>query len=62
MRVFLRSGEFGPVRLGDAVDSLKSAFGEPHDVGGTSRRHRTPRIWRYGDVEFHLTSDAKHIA
>ena len=29
MRGFLRSGEFGPVRLGDSVDKLRGIFGEP---------------------------------
>ena len=58
MRDFLRSGEFGPIRLGDTVDSLRSAFGEPPAVGRTSGRHHTPLIWKYGDVEFHLTTDA----
>jgi hypothetical protein len=61
MREFLRSGEFGPVRLGDSVDSLRSIFGEPPVVGDTSRRHRTPGIWKYGDIEFHLTSDRKCV-
>ena len=61
MREFLRSGEFGPVRLGDSVESLRSIFGEPPVVGGTSRRHRTPGIWKYGDIEFHLTSDHKCV-
>ena len=61
MREFLRSGEFGPVRLGDSVDSLRSIFGEPPVVGGASRRHRTPGIWKYGDIEFHLTSDRKCV-
>ena len=61
MREFLRSGEFGPVRLGDSVDSLRSVFGEPSVVGGTSRRHRPPGIWKYGDIEFHLTSDRKCV-
>ena len=61
MRAFLRSGEFGPIRLGDSVDSLSDVFGEPSDTGGTSRRHRTPGIWKYGDIEFHLTSDRKRI-
>jgi hypothetical protein len=28
MRGFLRSGEFGPVRLGDSVDKLRSSFGD----------------------------------
>jgi hypothetical protein len=61
MREFLRSGEFGPVRLGDSADSLKRIFGEPPVVGGTSRRHRTPGIWKYGDIEFHLTSNRKCV-
>jgi len=61
MREFLRSGEFGPVRLGDSVDSLRSFFGEPPVVGGTSRRNPTPGIWKYGDIEFHLTSDRKRV-
>ena len=61
MRKFLRSGEFGPIHLGDSVDSLKGVFGEPPVVGGTSRHRRTPGIWKYGDIEFHLTSDAKRV-
>src|SRR5260370_39311944 len=61
MREFLRSGKFGPVRLGDSVDSLRSFFGEPPVVGSASRRHRTPGIWKYGDIEFHLTGDRKCV-
>ena len=61
MREFLRTGEFGPIRLGDSVDSLRGVFGEPPVVGGTSRRSRTPGIWKYGDIEFHLTSDAQCV-
>jgi len=61
MREFLRSGQLGPFQPGDSIESLRNAFGEPHAVGGTSRRHRTPRIWKYGDIEFHLTSDTKHV-
>ncbi|QIF02485.1 hypothetical protein [Roseimicrobium sp. ORNL1] len=62
MREFLRTGEFGPVRLGDSVDALRSSFGEPPVVSATSRRHRTPGIWEYGDIEFHLTSDHKSLS
>ena len=61
MRGFLRSGEFGPVRLGDAIDTVRSIFGDPSAVGGTSRRRRTPSVWKYGDIEFHLTDDAKTV-
>jgi hypothetical protein len=61
MREFLRTGEFGPLRLGDSIDSLRSFFGEPSDLGGTSRRHHTPGIWKYGDIEFHLTTDRRCV-
>ena len=61
MREFLRAGEFGPVRLGDSAERLRSIFGEPHDVGGVSRRRRTPGIWKYGDIEFHLTDDRLRV-
>ena len=62
MREFLRTGQFGPVRLGDSMDVVRSFFGDPSAVGGTSRRRRTPRIWKYGGIEFHLTDDAKRVA
>ena len=26
----------------------------PDAVGGTSRKYRTPAIWKYGDLEFHF--------
>lgn len=61
MRDFLRTGQLGPVHLGISTDALKSAFGEPPIVGGTSRRYRTPGIWKYGDIEFHLTTDRKYV-
>ena len=61
MREFLRTGEFGPLRLGDSVDKMRSIFGEPHAVSRTSRRQRSPGIWKYGDIEFHLTEDGQHI-
>jgi hypothetical protein len=61
MREFLRTGEFGPVKLGDSVESIRSAFGEPQVVGGTSRRRRTPGIWKYGDIEFHLSDDRRYV-
>ena len=61
MRKFLRTGEFGPIHLGTPVDFLGEAFGEPSNFGGISRHHPTPGIWKYGDVEFHLTSDRKRV-
>ena len=61
MRDFLRTGEFGPIRLGDSVESLTSAFGDPQQLGGTSRKRRTPCIWKYGDIEFHLSDDRQSV-
>ena len=61
MREFLRTGEFGPVKLGDSVDAIRNALGAPPVVGGTSRRQRTPGIWKYGDIEFHLSNDRQHL-
>ena len=59
MREFLRTGVFGPITLGDPTERVRSVFGAPSVVGGTSRRRRTHGIWKYGDVEFHLTDDRR---
>ena len=61
MREFLRTGAFGPLTIGDSAEKLKNTLGDPHEVGGSSRRHRAPGIWKYGDVEFHLTDDRRRI-
>ena len=54
MREWLRSGLFGPVRLGMSRAQVHGLLGPPDDTGGTSRRYRTPAIWKYGDIEFHF--------
>jgi len=51
---FRRTGDICPLALGMTRAELKAALGEPDDVGGTSRRWRTPAIYRYADVEFHF--------
>jgi hypothetical protein len=33
-------------------DEIIATFGEPELQGGTSRKYRTPCIFRYGRVEF----------
>jgi hypothetical protein len=35
-------------------DEVRGILGDPEDIGGTSRKHRTPAIWKYGDLEFHF--------
>ena len=49
---FRVSGDICPVRLGITRDELKAILGEPDDVGGTSRKQRTPVIWKYDQLEF----------
>ena len=62
MREFLRTGHFGPINLGDSIESLRTAFGEPDVTGGRSLKYPVPRIWLYGDIEFHLSSNNKSIS
>ena len=48
------TGDICPLHLGMSRDELRTALGEPDDTGATSRRHPTPKIWKYGGVEFHF--------
>jgi hypothetical protein len=54
LREFVETGRFGRVCLGMSKAWVESILGAPDDTGGTSRKHREPAIWRYGDVEFHF--------
>ena len=53
MQDFLRTGEFGPVRLGLTRDQLRGYLGAPEDWGPTPKAERYAQIWKYGDIEFH---------
>jgi hypothetical protein len=55
---FASSGDICPIRLGMSRDQLRAAFGEPDDVGATSRKRREPAIWVYGGLEFHFDHTA----
>src|SRR5262245_2381004 len=48
------TGDICPIHLGMTRDEVSSLLGPPDDTGGTSRKHRTPAIWRYGELEFHF--------
>lgn len=37
--------------IGMTRDEVVAVLGPPDDVGGTSRKYRTPRIFRYGRIE-----------
>jgi hypothetical protein len=49
---FLRTGNLGPIRLGMTAVEVEAVLGKPDATGNTSRKHRWPSVWRYGDVEF----------
>ena len=55
--VFKVTGDICPLRLGQSREQVRALLGEPDAVGGTSRKHRTPAIWRYQEVEFHFGPD-----
>ena len=51
---FCDTGDICPVRLGCTREEIRLLFGEPDHVGGTTRQHQTPAIWKYGELEFHF--------
>lgn len=61
MRDFLRTGKFGEIQLGDSVEKLRDFLGEPPIVSSSSRSNPKPGIWKYGDIEFHLTHDRARV-
>jgi len=60
-KIFRATGEISPVRLGLTREKIKALFGEPDAVGGTSRKYRTPSVWKYGELEFHFDSRSTDV-
>lgn len=42
------------VTLGMSRERVVAALGEPDAAGGTSRKYRTPSIYKYGQIELWL--------
>ena len=53
MQEFLRTGDFGPLRPGDARQKLLDVLGEP-ESWGTQMDWPKASIWKYGDIGFHM--------
>ena len=51
LKDFLRTLKLGRIHLGQRADDVAAILGEPDCVGGASRKHRWPPIWKYGDIE-----------
>ena len=44
----------GRIRVGMTRHQVIEALGLPDDVGVTSRKYRTPAIFKYGEIELHF--------
>ena len=42
------------VSVGMTRDEVVAALGPPDDMGGTTRKYRTPRVYRYGRIEVYF--------
>jgi hypothetical protein len=42
------------VRVGMSREEVLALLGPPDDVGGTSRKYRTPSVFKYGQIELHF--------
>ncbi|MEU9202090.1 hypothetical protein [Streptomyces sp. NPDC048332] len=46
-----KTGRLGPAFAGADWHEVTEAFGEPWEIGTTSRRRKWPRLFGYGDLE-----------
>lgn len=49
---FIETGSIKPLHFGMSRRELEEILGPPDDKGRTSRKHRTPSIYKYRDLEF----------
>jgi hypothetical protein len=47
------------VGLGATREELRQLLGDPTDTSAPTRRERVPRIWKYGEIEYHFGDDGK---
>ena len=62
MREFLRSGAFGPLKIGASREQVGAPLGGPDNWSIPSRRQRLPAVWKYGVVEFHFDAATDAVA
>jgi hypothetical protein len=51
IKEFLRTGQFGPVRLSMSRDQIYQSFGEPDAIASAKRKARHPTTLLYGNIE-----------
>lgn len=42
------------VKIGMTRDEVVNILGQPDDMGGTSRKYKTPCVYLYGTIELHF--------
>ena len=47
-------GLIDKIRLGMTRKEVADVLGDPDDTGATSRKYRTPAIYKYGEIELHF--------
>ncbi len=52
LKEFISTGVIGGIYIGMKDSEILPLIGKPDLVGGNSRKHRVPNIWKYGDFEF----------
>ena len=61
MLAFLRTGEFGPIKLGISRAELQDCLGEPENWGPSPRAKHNADIWKYGDIEFYFNDSSSTL-
>lgn len=51
---FLRTGEFGPLKLGTSRTELQGCLGNPENWGPYQKAQQHAAVWKYGDIEFYF--------
>ena len=54
MLAFLRTGEFGPIKLGIFRAELQGCLGDPENWGPHPKAKQHAAVWKYGDIEFYF--------
>ena len=60
LKEFLRTGEFGPIRLGDSLDRVLELLGNS-DFEMKQRKRKLPAMIEYGLIEFYFDSESGYV-
>lgn len=61
LKSFLMTGRLDRLRPGMTLEEALAMLGAPDAAGGTSRKYRLPRIFKYGSLEVFFTREAPQV-